>query len=666
MATRSELLCLLQDRRSAIAQSWYEAIATTGFVTLTGSEVRQRLDELTGQAILVLLDEPFEAGKAHRIGAALAGLHYLQPEALGRTLGILGNLLVADLAAEQVGELVSRLAALLEAISTGFLQEAWSMVLAEQEMVRGALVDELQTTYDALREAHDHLERRVDSRTAELARANEELRLEIAERRRIEEALRESEEKHRELVENISDVIYTVDPGGRVNYVSPSIEPVLGYRPSELVGRQIQEFVYPEDLPKLAESFQGLLAGASQESEYRILSKSGELRCMRTASRPVVEGSRIVGVHGVLADVTERRQAEERLRRSEERWRSLVENAPDFIVTLDADRRVQFVNRMADGSDLSAEDILGLDLARMLVQEQQAMLAEAIRNVFETGSSEYCEGAVVRTSGATVWYGCHLGPIWDQEKVVSAIVIGRDITERREVDEMKDSLIRDVSHELRTPLAKVQMSLELLSELLEDEKMDRQRASRISSLANLNIQRLLQTVEGILDLSQLEAGVSGFEREAIQFVGVVREVMAYMDALAEVKGLELVAQVPEELPLVEGDREKLFRVLLNLVDNAIKFSEAGRVVVSAEPRSQEMEIAVSDSGEGILADNLDRIFERFFQEKTRYQGAGVGLAISKAIVEGHGGRIWAESSGRGQGATLRFTLPTLAADKGEA
>jgi PAS domain S-box-containing protein len=665
MPTRSELQDLLQGRRDAIAQRWYKAIATTGFVTLTGPEVRQRLYELAGQAILVFLEEPFQAGKASEIGSALAGLHYLQPEALDRTLGVLGNQLVADLPPDQVGEFTSRLVALLQAISAGFLQQACSMVLMEQEMIRDALVHELRASEGALREAHAHLEMRVERRTAELARANEELRLEIAERRRIEATLRESEEKYRDLVENISDVIYTVDREGRVSYVSPTVEPLLGYHPSELVGRQIQELFYSEDLPRVVENFEGLLAGTSGEGEYRIVSKSGELRCIRTSSRPVVEDSRIVAVHGVLADITERRQAEERLRQSEERWRSLVENAPDYIVTVDRDSRIQFINRMSPESGLSAEEILGADITSMLVPEQQGTVAGAIRNVFETGSSEYCEAAFVRTSGATAWYGGHIGPIWDQGRVVAAILVIRDITERREVDEMKDSLIRDVSHELRTPLAKVQMSLELLSELLEDEEMDRQRASRISSLANLNVQRLLQTVEGILDLSQLDAGVSTSEWEAIQFVEVVREVMGYMDALAEVKGLDLVAQMPEELPMVEGDWEKLFRVLLNLVDNAIKFSEAGRVVVSAKASSEGIEVAVSDSGQGILGENLDRVFERFFQEKTRYQGVGVGLAISKAIVEGHGGRIWAESSGRGQGSTFRFMLPVLADDKGE-
>ena len=666
MARRSELQDLLQGRRDAIAQRWYEAIARTGFVTLTGPEVRKQLYDLAGQVILVFLEEPFQADKAGDIGAALAGLHYLQPEALGGTLDVLGNQLVADLAPNEVRELTSRLVLLLQAISAGFLQEACSTVLIEQEMIRGALVHELKATEDALRSAHAQLERRVELRTAELARANEELRLEIGERRQAEEALRESEEKYRELVESIRDVIYTLDPEMRLSYVTPSAEPVLGYRPSELLGRRVREFIYPEDLPCFAESFKGLSAGISQEHEYRILSKSGELRYMRTSSRPVVEGSRLVAIHGVLADITERRRAEERLRQSEERWRSLVENAPDPIVTLDREGRIQFVNRMPVEGGLSIEDILGTQLAGMVVPEHREVVTEAIRKVFDIGSSEYWEGAYVTTGGATRWYGGRIGPIWDQGRVVAALMVARDITERRELDELKDNLIRDVSHELRTPLAKVQMSMELLSELLEDEEVDRQRASRISSLANLNVQRLLQTVEGILDLSQLEAGAWTSEWEAIHLADVFEEVMAYMDALAEVKGLELVSDVPEDLPLVEANRQKLFRVLLNLVDNSIKFSESGRIVMSAKASPEAIEIAVSDSGQGILAQNLDRVFERFFQEKTRYQGTGVGLAICKAIVEGHGGRIWAESPGRDQGSTFRFTLPVLADDKGEA
>jgi signal transduction histidine kinase len=201
------------------------------------------------------------------------------------------------------------------------------------------------------------------------------------------------------------------------------------------------------------------------------------------------------------------------------------------------------------------------------------------------------------------------------------------------------------------------MSLELLTELLEGEQLDRERALRISQLSTRNVKNLFQVVDGILDLSRIEAGVWIYEETEIQPAVLVHEAIVYMEPLAVAKGLGLVAQLPEALPLIRGDWEKLFRVLVNLMDNAIKFSEAGQVLVSAAAGDGEIEIAVSDPGMGIRPENLDRVFDRFFQEKTRISGTGVGLTICQAIVKDHGGRIWAESAGRGQGATFRLVLP---------
>ena len=197
------------------------------------------------------------------------------------------------------------------------------------------------------------------------------------------------------------------------------------------------------------------------------------------------------------------------------------------------------------------------------------------------------------------------------------MLIVRDITERKKVDEVKDNLIRDVSHELRTPLAKVQMSLELLLEMLYRETLDREKARRISSLSVTNVERLLQTVEGILDLSRLEAGVWTYRQEMVRLDLLTEEVLQYMRPLAAAKGLELVVRVPADLPQVEGDWEKLFRVLINLVDNAVKFSDKGRIVISAHQDGGELELAIADSGQGVLPENHDKIFERFFQESSK-------------------------------------------------
>jgi PAS domain S-box-containing protein len=400
-----------------------------------------------------------------------------------------------------------------------------------------------------------------------------------------------------------------------------------------------------------------MLTGHAQETEYRVLTKSGEVRWLLASSRTVLDGSRITGIHGVLMDITSRREIEEALRESEERWRSLVENAPDFVLTVDRLGQLQFVNRPLWTRDRPRDVVMGMHVCQLAVPEHQAVVRDAIQRVFATGDSTYCEAVVLSTDGARTWYAAHLGPVWHDGTVSSAMMIVRDITERKKLDEIKDNLIRDVSHELRTPLAKIQMSLELLAEMLEKESLDRERASRISSLSVLNVQRLLQTVEGILDLSRLEAGAWAYQQEEVRLDLLLEEVLQVMQPLATVRGLQLVVELPEELPPVEGDWEKLFRVLINLVDNAVKFSDDGQITISAEKNGQEVELAIRDEGQGVLPENLDRVFERFFQEKARYQGVGVGLTISKAIVQSHGGRIWAESEGRSLGATFRFTLP---------
>jgi signal transduction histidine kinase len=249
--------------------------------------------------------------------------------------------------------------------------------------------------------------------------------------------------------------------------------------------------------------------------------------------------------------------------------------------------------------------------------------------------------------------------------VASAIVIARDITEQRRTEEMKDNLLRDVSHELRTPLARAQISLELLLERVERDPIDREDAVKYGRMALDNARWLAQTLEVILDLSRLEAGVGAFQRETIQVAGLIAAGIADMEPLAADKGLTLVADVAEHLPPILGDREKLSRVLRNLIDNAIKFASRGKIVISVAWKPPEIEVSVRDEGCGILPENLERVFDRFFQESAEYPGVGVGLPMCKTIVEAHNGRIWAESDGKGRGATLRFTLPALK-DVGES
>ncbi|MDO8136980.1 MAG: ATP-binding protein [Candidatus Brocadiales bacterium] len=231
--------------------------------------------------------------------------------------------------------------------------------------------------------------------------------------------------------------------------------------------------------------------------------------------------------------------------------------------------------------------------------------------------------------------------------------------ELRTLDKLKDRIIRDVSHELKGPVAQVKMAFDLRAEEKEKGKLDQEKERKLSAIINHNILRLQKTITGVLDLSSIESGQIKYKKERLHLNEIIQKVIMGYTLAAEQKGLSLRLEVPERLPEIVGDKEHLTRVVSNLIDNAIKYTPKGEVLVSVAYRDTEIEVKVRDSGMGIglPKEEYGKLFERFFQEKPRYDGVGVGLAICKAIVETHGGRMWAESAGPGKGATFAFTIP---------
>ncbi len=185
------------------------------------------------------------------------------------------------------------------------------------------LIQELKTEIkerkrieNELLENQEHIESIVKARTTELKRVNEKLNKKFADHRRSEKALQKSEEKYRNLVENINDIIYTTNQNGIVNYISPKVESLFGYRPEEIIGRHYSDFMYQEDIPRSNEQFRERLSGRIEPGEYRVLNKSGDIRWVRSSSLPITEGDRIVGLRGVLTDITKSRQLEVRLQQA--------------------------------------------------------------------------------------------------------------------------------------------------------------------------------------------------------------------------------------------------------------------------------------------------------------------------------------------------------------
>ncbi len=474
----------------------------------------------------------------------------------------------------------------------------------------------------------------------------------ITERKQAEEALRESE-KRRALATDAGQVgVWDWNLETDEIYLDPNLKAMLGYADHEIQNHLDDwgKHVHPDDVEQVMAEANAHLEGLTPQYEvvYRMLHKDGSIRwflargiAMRDANgKPY----RVVGTD---TDITERKKAEEE---SE----NIFNLSPDMVAVCTTEGKFLKVNP-------SWEKVLGYTQKELLdLGWTKLVHPDDVEKTNKEVERQLKGGSVVNFVNR---YKCKDGSYktleWQATFAKEGIVhaTARDITERKRVEEMKDNLIRDVSHELKTPLAKMQMSVEQLVETVGTPSIDRQKVVMVSEIVTGNVQRLQQTVDSILDLSSLESGRTLYHKTRIQPEKLIRQVMVDMGPLAKANGLELAAELPEGLPHLDGDREKLLRVLTNLVDNAVKFSDQGKIVVSAEKKAHEVEIAVSDAGRGIPRENLDRVFERFWQENPSIPGAGIGLAICKTIVEAHGGKIWAESARRGQGATVRFTLP---------
>jgi signal transduction histidine kinase len=240
--------------------------------------------------------------------------------------------------------------------------------------------------------------------------------------------------------------------------------------------------------------------------------------------------------------------------------------------------------------------------------------------------------------------------------VAGTVTVLEDVTRLRELDRMKDEFISVASHELRTPLTSMQMAVQLLAEGSAGPLNEAQQ--RLVRMTAKDAGRLDHLTRDLLDLARLEAGTAVPQRRPVSLAEVVGAALGPLYSQAEARGLGLEVHVAGSLPPVSGDLEQLSRVIGNLVSNAVRHTPGGGgVEISAAPRDGEMVVTVRDTGDGIPAEYLPRIFERFTQVPgATTGGAGLGLPIARKIVEAHGGRIWVESE-PGRGTAFYFTLP---------
>ena len=478
------------------------------------------------------------------------------------------------------------------------------------------------------------------------------------ERQRAEEQL----QFQATLLRYVTDSVIVSDLQSKIIYWNEGASAVFGYTAEEMMGKSISLLSSELYMAQSVDTFKRVLAGQDYVGEWQGRRKDGS-KAWIDGKTTILRDTRgtAIGMIGIFKDITARKEAEERLRQSEKRFRALIENMDGGIMLTDTGGTITYVSpsttRMVG---FLPEELIGYRaFARMVyAADQEAAERLLIRVLEEPGKSHALEYRTRRKDGSFLWIEI-VGLNLLHEPGIEAIVWNyRDVTERKEMEQRKDHFISMASHELKTPLTVLRVYTQLLLDMCRAE--GRQEIVPYLSKMNDQITRLTNLVVDLLDISKMQVGQIEMAREVVNMEALAREVV---ESLQTTTGHRLLIE-GEARGMIRGDRERLAQVLIILLNNAIKYSPSADTVVLRLSRSEEehtLTVAVQDFGIGIGKEHQGRLFQRFYrvlskQDKT-FPGMGIGLYIAHEIIQRHGGKMWVESA-EGSGSTFFFSLPT--------
>jgi two-component system CheB/CheR fusion protein len=477
---------------------------------------------------------------------------------------------------------------------------------------------------------------------------------------------------------SITDAVITTDPYGQVVFLNPVAERLTGWAMTEAAGRHVGEVVQMTERESRSDTelsiTQVVNGGQVIVSGHPMLltARDGTARTVEHCTAPIrdVHGA-IRGVVLIIRDITEHRRARRAQRASEERFRQLVDHLHDVFWIHELDRpSVAYVSPAYEavwGRSCSSLYESPLSYLEAVHPEDREQAARARREL-EGGEATANEYRVIQPDGTVRWVWDRGFPVRDKSgRVVRLVGIAEDITERKrvehalhEADRRKDEFLAMLSHELRNPLAPIQSSLELMKHSIS-EGGDWEQEYEVMAKQVAHLTRL---VDDLLDVSRISHGKIELRKEEIELSPLLHRVIKMIRPRLDERQLEFEVSLPAEPIRLYADPTRLEQILWNLLSNSAKYTDSGgRVWLSAESWDDHVVLRVRDTGTGISAKVLPRIFEFFVQEQRHDDrsrgGLGIGLSLVKALVELHGGWISARSEGPGRGAEFLVSLPAL-------
>jgi len=489
----------------------------------------------------------------------------------------------------------------------------------------------------------------------------------MTERRRFEQALLESEERFRSTFEQAAVGMAHVTPDGRWLLFNEKLCEILGYTRQGLQQLTVQDVSFAEDYEQERASIQRLLDGECNElaMEKRYRRKDGSAVWAQVTVSLVREASgRPKYLFGVVEDISARKMIEDERESLLAELDATINAIADAVVIYKPNGEIRRMNPAATqmlGYTPEDQQKSLADRANGLVLEtaegQPFPLGQTMRRVF---AGETLQGVIAllrRPGQKAVWMSNSAAPIQTADgRMIGAVGTSTDITALHELQQQREIFVHTISHDLRIPLTVIQGYAQLLREVLSAAGINDNAEAGIVEMMRA-IQRMTRMIDDLVDTARLEGGEIVLKKLPIDLDSFIRGVLKNSEGAFAVERLRL--EIPARLPPVAADADRLERILVNLLSNALKYSPPESPVrLDLRRLGDEVRISVTDRGEGIAAEDLPRIFERFYRPKgpRRSDSVGLGLYITRMLVEAHGGRIEAESE-PGRGSTFSFTLP---------
>jgi PAS domain S-box-containing protein len=500
--------------------------------------------------------------------------------------------------------------------------------------------------------------------------------IDITERKKAEEQLKESEEKFRTIAEqHFMGILILQD--FQIKYFNNRFLRITGYKKDEIESWEAEEFfkiIHPQDRAELKKKIYQKYVGnidMIKNFEFRLIQKSGEIIWVEIFSKTIPYKGEEADLTSVI-DITERKKAEKQLKESEEKFRNIFEAIPDLFFLVDSSTKVIEYKGKPEKLYLPPEEFLGKKLTDLLPVALGKKAEIAIRRTTETREQQILDYSLPINNidsyyeARLLYYGNDQVAIFIRDisqRKKAEQMIKEEVKRLKEIDDMRRDLISRVSHELKTPIMAISGATEYLLETYKNRLGE--EPIHFLNMIDSNESRLEKLIENLLDISRINYQKIHLAKQKCNICSLIKDVSAEMEYLRRERDLEIQLDLPNELEL-EVDKIRIEQVIMNLLSNAIKNTPPGGLIrVSVNKSKHYIQIFVADEGIGFTDDEIDKLFTQFgkierYGEGLEYldiSGSGLGLYISKKIVEMHNGEITVESKGRNKGSIFKVYLP---------